>query len=139
MLIVINLSIRGYLMTYPQRLYHMAGTVLRGSTHRQVDVTRHYVKSIYLSLVTFGNAVEDLFQALSYLTFQRQFPVLPNPHEVIVKIVDRMLSSLDRAHLTYTNKRIRLRRISAFLSPVSWRACPVKPVVLFCLTSQRCF
>ena len=123
----------------PQRLYHMAGTVLRRSTHRQVDVTRHYLKCIYLQLVTFGNAVEDLFQALSYLAFQRHFLVLPNPHEVIVKIVDRMLTSLDRTHLTYTNRRIRLRRISAFLFPVSRTPCPVEPVVLCCLTSQGCF
>jgi len=103
-----------------ENLYHVAGTVLGWNKQKQVDVIRHYLQRVNLHLIAFRDTLEDLLQTLSHRTFQNQFPVLRNPNKVVLEIVDCMLGSFDRAHLAYTNKQIRLQRISAFLPPASW-------------------
>ncbi len=108
-------------------LYHMAGTTLGRSHQKHVDVIRHYFQRIYFQLVAFRNTVEDRFQTLCHRACKDQPPILGYPDKVILEIVDCVFRSLHNTHLSDTNYRIRLRRISAFLPPAS---CGVSSGVL---------
>lgn len=102
-----------------ENLYHVTGTVLGWNYQKHVDVIRHYFERINLQLVAFCNAVEDRLQTLRHGTFKDQLSVLRNPNKVILEVVDCVFPPLDKAHLSDTNYRIRLRRISAFLPAAS--------------------
>jgi hypothetical protein len=103
-----------------ENLYCRAGTVFRCGQQKQVNVVRHHLKRVNLKLVALCNALENLLQTISHRTLQNQFAVLRNPDEVVLEVVHRVLGTLNRTHLPYTNSRIRLWRISAFLPPASW-------------------
>ena len=101
-------------------LYHLAGTVFRWGQQKQVNVVSHHLKCVNLKLIALCNTLENILQAIPYRTLQNHFTVLRNPNKVVLEVVHRMLATLNRAHLPYTNSRIHLRRISAFLPPASW-------------------
>lgn len=63
----------------------------------------------------------SLLPRLHHGTFKDQLSVLRNPNKVILEVVDCVFPPFDKAHLSDTNYRIRLRlrRISAFLPAAS--------------------
>jgi len=111
-----------------QYLYNSTRTVLRWGHQEQVDMIRHHLKRINLHLITLCNTLKDLLQPFSNATLQDQLPVLRNPNEVILEVVHRVPSSLNRTHLLHTNSLIRLQRISAFLPPASWGVSTGEPL-----------
>jgi len=112
-----------------QYLYNSTRTVLRWCQQEQVDMIRHHLKRINLHLITPCNPLKDLFQPFfSNTTLQDQLPVLRNPNKVIFEVVHWVPSLLNWTHLLHTNNMIRLRRISAFLSPASWGVYTGEPL-----------
>lgn len=109
-------------------LHHSTRTVFRGRLQEQMHVIRHHFHRIYLQLVSLRNPFKDLFQPLAYLTSQYQLAIFRCPHKVILQIVYRVFGSSYRAHLAQFRGWIRLRRISAFLPPASWRVSSGGPL-----------
>jgi hypothetical protein len=79
-----------------------------------------HFQGVNLQFIPFSDPVEDLSQTLSYRALQDELAVFRDPHEVVLEVIDGVFGTFDGTHPVYSNGRIRLRRISAFLPPASW-------------------
>jgi len=111
-----------------ENLYQLTRAVLRRTFQEHMDVILHHLHRINLQLVSLCNPLKHFLQSLSHLSLKNQFSILGNPNKMVLQIVNRMLSTLHSAHASYRNTTIRLRRISTFLPPASWRVSSGGPL-----------
>ena len=101
-------------------LNYLTWTILWGSGGKQVDVIGHYLKCIYLDIVTACYAFKYIFQGITYFVLGEQFPVFRNPDEVVLQIVDRMSGTFCWNHLRLWYQIVCLRQTTAFIPAASY-------------------
>ena len=101
-------------------LHYLAWAILWGSGGEQVDVIGHYLKCIYLDIVTVRYAFKYILQGITYFVLEDQFPVLWYPDKVILQIVDRMTGTFCWNHLSLCYQIVCLRQTTAFIPAASY-------------------
>jgi hypothetical protein len=64
----------------------------------------HYFHRIDLKFVLLCDLVKYLFQSLRHSIVEQLLPILWNPYEMILQIIDAMLTSSQWAHGPYCNR-----------------------------------
>ena len=70
----------------------------RRSRQKQMDMIIFHLHRIYLKLIPLGYLLKDHLKPSRQIPLQYHLPILGNPYDMILQIIDRMTGSLNRAH-----------------------------------------